>query len=347
MKKMLIRPTAALFPAVMCLASLLGNRAHCSLLIVCYFIMQLTTLCAVDSFRNAAAREPGVKRVDKRFSGTFLQLALGIAVGSAFSICLWKPFDPSLPLIPLCAASACIIIEQLFEERMFALAHTGDGVILSIVSNVLLLAGLLLDFGGGVIAPIPLCFTVCASALGMLISIIACYLIEPMHAFSLKPVNLPFFPRAALQSLLFPAVILLLVNFSTWMFDPLLGNLLNLDPSFFLGLALWRLSRTVCRRAKDESRPLNLLLVGCAALLMIAGIWVPNLLNYALMAWLALLCASIVFCAPGWRLYDGVILVYASFYLLTDGVSHAPLYACLLCALAIALNLHKAFLKKV
>ena len=82
MKRSLMRPTAVLFPLALLAAALLGNAAAVAELFICYCVMQLFTLCSVDAFRNAAAREPGVRRVDKRFGGTFPVVILGIAAES-------------------------------------------------------------------------------------------------------------------------------------------------------------------------------------------------------------------------------------------------------------------------
>lgn len=345
MKQGLMRPTAALFPAVLLVSALAGDRAAASSLFFYWCCVQLFSLCSVDAFRNAAAREPGVRRVDRRFSGTWPMLLLGMVLTGLIAwFTVGRQDAPALVL-----SAGLITIEQMFEERMFALSRRTDGNVLSVLSNVLLLAGMMLDAGGGVAAPVQVqgFFTACGAGLGMVISIIASYSIEPMHAFSLVPRNIAFFPKAAVQCLLYPAVMLLC----------------GFGAAGYAGMMLWRLSRTVCRRAADESRPLNLLLVAAPAALLIAGVLLPGTFAAAFAveaagvfaasvicaaaAIAALVCALIVFCAPGWRVYTGAALVVGAAAAAIAGIARAEYISAALCIAAVVLNMHKAFLRKV
>lgn len=331
MKSILMRPSSALFPLALLAAAVLGRNAAACALFFAYCVMQLLSLCAAESFRNAAAREPGVRRVDKRFSGAFLQTALGILLGTLICHILFQKIGAETPALPICAAAGCIVTEQLFEERMFALSHPHDGVILSILANLLLLAGMLLDGSGGIAAPMREFFPVCGAALGMLISIIAAYCIEPMHAFSLRPVNIAFFPKAAVQTLLYPLIA---------------AGLCGFGAPLFAGHALWRLSRTVCRRARDESWSLNCLLIFVCGGMIVGSAFMGELYSCAFACLLALLCAIIIYCAPGWRLYAGSALLIAAWILCkTEVIQNIPLLACSL--IAVLLNLHRAFLRKI
>lgn len=340
MKRSLMRPASALFPIVLLLAALFGNSTMVANLYLYYCVIQLFSLCSVDSFRNAASREPGVKRVDRRFSGTWLLIALGIAVCSGID----RFTKIGQNQIMLVAAAGSIILEQLFEERMRALSHPSDGAILSVVANILLLAGLMIDSSEGMAAPVNLTgfYTACGAGLGMLISIIASYIIEPVHAFSLVPRNIGFFPKACVQTLLYPVAA---------------AFFLGLNVAYFAGLILWRLSRTVCRRAADESRPLNLLLMATSVLAVAAAMYQP-LIGFSIAVAVATLCAVVVFCAPGWRIYIGTVLVMlanAQLFVKTSMPQEWNIlptewmfpFVCICCAIAILLNLHKAFLKKV
>jgi len=336
MKRSLMRPTAALFPAVLLAAGLAGNSDIISSLFFYWCMIQLCSLCSVDAFRNAAAREPGVKRVDRRFSGTWIMILLGMALTGAFCWFTGGWEARVEDALALAISAGCITIEQMFEERMFALSRRTDGVVLGIIANALLLVGLLLDASGGVAAPVDVqfFFTACGTALGMLISIIASYVIEPMHAFSLVPRNIAFFPKAAVQCLLYPAAMMAQ----------------SFNAAGFAGLILWRLSRTVCRRASDESRPLNLLLVFVCAVLSIAGLWSSHMLICAYGAAMAMVCALVVFCAPGWRIYTGAVLMIAADIMLVCPLPQESLNmaaVCAACVAAVVLNLHKAFLRKV
>ena len=339
MKKMLMRPTAALFPAVLLAAALLGNAYDAASVFGMYIAIQLFSLCSVDAFRNAAAREPGVRRVDRRFSGAWPMILLGIAITATVDRLLYGKTDFLNGELWAIIAAGCIVIEQLFEERVFALSRRTDGVVLSVISNALLFLGLLLDGSGGVAAPVEIAgfYAICGAGLGMVISIAVNYVIEPMHAFSLVPRNIAFFPKAAAQSLAYPMTAVL------WMAR---GN----GEDLLAGMILWRLSRSVCRRSPDESRPLNLLLVTASAALTAASIWAPGLQMYALAAIAAMLWAAIVFCAPGWRLYAGAAMVIAAFDLQMETILPGMwnmAAVIVLCVAAVGLNLNKAFLRRV
>ena len=342
-----MRPTAALFPLVLLAAALFGNAVAVAELFICYCAMQLFTLCSIDAFRNAAAREPGVRRVDKRFSGTFPVVIIGFA---AFAALVWFKADKTSFMnkyVWIIAASGSILIEQLFEERMWALGHPVDGVMLSIISNVLLLVGLLVDASSGMAALMDVYgfYTICGAGLGLLISVFTSYAVEPMRAFSLIPRNIAFFPKAAVQSLLYPAVIfgIYALNIVESGYKVMYARDMT---ALMTGLILWRLGRTVCRRANDESRPLNLLVTAFPAVIMVISLWVAAIFPWAEDVVVAMICVVIVFCASGWRIYTGVALVTAAWLLLLMNVFPTWIAAAC-CTTAVILNMNKAFLRKV
>lgn len=345
-----MRPTAVLFPLVLLAATLFGNAIAAANLFICYCVIQLFTLCSAEAFRNAAAREPGVRKVDKRFSGTFPVMLIGIA---AYISLVWFKTDKTVFLKDfacIITAAAIINFEQLFEERMWVLGHQVDGVMLSIISNVLLLVGLLVDASNGVAAPLDVSsfYTACGTGLGLLISVFTSYIVEPMRAFSLLPRNIVFFPKAAVQSLLYPVLMV-----GAWVFMSDKGGKMEFNSIISMlmaGMIFWRLSRTVCRRANDESRPLNLLLAAACGGMIIANIWIPNLEGYIVSVIAVMICAEIVFCAPGWRLYISTALLIGAFYMQMMPVLPEKwnMIAVITCSvLVIILNMHKAFLKKV
>ena len=340
MKNHLLRPGAALFPLAGLAAALLGRAENALALFVPFYALQLLSLCAADCFRNGAAREPGVRRVDRRFGGALAQLAAGMLL---LFLLAFRLFPGKYDLWAL-AAACCICIEHLFEERMFALSRPMDGAVLSVTANLLLFAGLMLD-GGPLEAPGGAFFTACAAALSALVAIVASYALEPAHGFSLKPRNLALCPRALLQTLLYPvlgaAAVLLhrRLGVSQAQFLPLLA-----------GLIPWRLARTVARRAADESRPLNLLLIAPTAAMAATACFLPVLLPWAAALLLALLCAAAVFCAPSIRLGCGVLLcggtlALAALHPLPQTLNAAA--ACALCVAAFLLNLKQVFLRRV
>ncbi len=351
MKQRLMRPTAALFPLVGLIAALLsqGMRYFVIIVFILYYLIQLVSLCATDSFRNAAACEPGMRKVDRRFGGALPFMVIAVAAMLLFA---WSFHSMSMDtnaiytfdhveyiqeqLFRATLATAFISIEHLFEERMFALGRRIDGVILSCICNGMLLAGALIDAEANAAGDI---FTA-AAGIGMTISLVTAYAIEPPHGFSLKPRNVPFFPRACVQTLLYPATacaaILLLSNGDGAQLDATL-------PAVLFGLIPWRLSRTTARRTHDESRPLNLLLITFAAVPAITAIWLPAVRPFALTATLALICSAAVFCAPSARLYAGIGFVIAAILPLSF-----PYCLNVIPALAaILINIKQAFLRKV
>lgn len=354
MNRRLMRPTAALFPLAALIAAAMGS-ALAGRLMLLYYALQLCTLCAVDCFRNGAAREPGVRRADRRFGGGITQLVLGTGLLLA-TLLLCPVLKPHFSA-GLFAAAGCVMLEQLFEERMYALGRRVDGVVLSVIANLLLVAGLLLDGAGGVEANLLLAldapFTLGGAALGALIALGTAYLVESAHGFSLKPVNLALMPRACAQTLLYPAAALVICAVLP---ENVRKGFAGLEPLLY-GLILWRLARTTCRRTDEESRPLNLLLIALTAIPAAIGLVLPELtlcgmpmISFAAAAALAALWAGVVFCAPAWRYWLGFALVLAADALLV--LQPLPerwsmIAGCACCLIAVILNLHKAFLRRV
>lgn len=302
MKGRLVRPTAVLFPLVCGVGAWLGSEPF----IAHYFALQLFSLCAADSFRNAATREPGVRRVDRRFSGAFVPLLF--AVGLALLLVkLGLGFESAaVAMAPLWVA-APVAIEHLFEERMFALGRKLDGAMLSGVANALLLTGMLLDWaaGGG------LRYLTGGAALGAAVSVLTNYAIERPHGFSLVPRNLGDAPLACVQTLLYPVALGLAdALLGKWRLWEDLAGAPGLAP--FYGLMLWRLARTPHRRTADESRGMNLLLLALTGAGVAAGAWMEALAPLGLAGLLGLICAGAVFCAWTPRFAAGVVLLLAA-----------------------------------
>ncbi|MDY5219305.1 MAG: hypothetical protein SPH82_01835 [Eubacteriales bacterium] len=354
MNQRLMRLTAALFPLAGLIAAAAGGGALPLRLMLLYYALQLCTLCAVDCFRNGAARESGVRRVDRRFGGGITQFVLG--TGLLLAALLLCPVLKCGFSAGLFAAVGCVTLEQMFEERIYALGRRVDGAVLSGIANLLLLAGLLLDAAGGIEFPLALAveapFTLAMAALGMCIAVLTAYIVERGHGFSLKPVNLARAPAACVQTLLYPAALT-----GLWIAAHRHGwKASGTGTALFYGLILWRLSRTVCRRTGEESRPLNLLLVTLMALPTAIGAVFPELtfgdmpmISYAAAAALAALCAGVVFCAAAWRYWLGFMLVLAADAL--NALHPLPevwnmAAACALCLAAVVLNLHRAFLRR-
>ena len=78
--RMLMRPANALFPLSMLAAICLGRGEAALALMRWHLLLQLCGFCAADCFRLGAAREPGVRRVDRRFFGGIVQFLMGAAL---------------------------------------------------------------------------------------------------------------------------------------------------------------------------------------------------------------------------------------------------------------------------
>ena len=332
MKNRLMRPSAALFPLVLLAAELLTGEMIPSLVLLLYFILQILSFCAVDAYRNAAAREPGLRKADKRFWGSFTMLIIAMIIAAGFYI--WQKDEDMPSNILFVSIPWLVLIEQLFEERLFTLNRRADGNLLALIANGLLFAGLMLDGMGGVPKPFEVFYSLIAAGLGAVIAILTSLVIAPPKGFSLVPRNIGFAPKAMVQTLLYPAAIFTLAQFIPGFDDSMYG--------FFAGYVLWRLSRTVCRRSNDESRPLNLLLIAvCAA--------VVNLLplSISICCLTALVCAMIVFLHPGWRNLTGTLLLIAAFACIYFKIAYADYIAAACGLIAVIINLKNAFLKKV
>lgn len=329
-----MRPTAALFPAVCLIAALFGRAPLTAFLLIFYFILEAFTLCAPDAFRNAAARETGVRRVDRRFGGALMQILIGCTAFAAFVCFVLQVNDFFYGLSEICQLAGCaalIIIEHTFEERMYALGRPMDGALLAWISNLLLAAGIFLTGDSELILLI-------LTGLAVLISLITSLFVAPFKSFSLVPRNYGFSPKAIVQTLLYPAVAAAGMNF------------FGIDlPHALAGWILWRLARTVCRRSQDESLPMNLLLIAVCAVAVGMSIFFPVAVSYAYTCLAALVCAIIVFLAPSLRLYAGTALLLLAAAELNFGFlpENARTAVLALPTVAIVLNLKNALRKKV
>lgn len=333
MKNRLMRPSAALFPLVLFAAERLTGDITALVLLLLYFVLQFLSLCAVDAYRNAAAREPGPRKADKRFWGSFTMLVFAMIIAAGFYV--WLNDEDMLANILFAGIPWLVLIEQLFEERLFTLNRRSDGNLLSLIANGLLFAGLMLDGTNGVPKPFEVFYTLAAAGLGAVIAILTSLVITPPRGFSLIPRNIGFAPKAMMQTLLYPAAVFTLARFI-----PISAN------CFFAGFVLWRLSRTVCRRSNDESRPLNLLLIAVCALITGAAGFIPALLDPAICCLIALVCAMIVFLHIGWRNLMGTVLLIAAFACIYLKIEYAN-YIAIACGLiAVVINLKNAFLRK-
>lgn len=334
MKQRLMRPTAALFPIVGIIGAACWDAETILKLYACYYLVFLCTICAAEYFRNAAAWEPGVRRVDQKFSGALLLLLAGAIITGILVLTPAAknrvPEQGSLFII-----AWLLHTEHLFEERMYALGRRMDGVILSCIANGLLLTGFLMEGKMAMTPPVPLFCILLGAGAGTMISIITSYAIEPMHGFSLKSIDRRIIRSALIQGGLYIAGVVLAYK----TFKP---QNEGLALPFLFGLIPWRLARTNCRRTEDESRSLNLLLISFAAIPAAIAAWYPAAQSFAITGSVALLCGAAVFCAPGKRLYTGIVLTAAALIPFPT-----PIINLAFATAAIIINTKNAFLRKV
>ncbi len=292
MKRRLMRPSAAFFPLALLISALFGDKTTTSMFLLLWYALQITTLCAPVAFCNAAAREPGIRRVGRRFWGGIMQLFIGGILLLAAQ-CIF--FKQALP-VEITIAAFLILIEQMFEERMFALSRRVDGTLVSLISNALLTVGLMFSNANGLNNPTGLNFPWllggCAAA--ALISALLTFAIAPGKGFTLLPVNYGFAPKAMLQVFLYPALTAAII----------FGTDISIEIRHIVaGFILWQLSRTVCRRTQRESKPLDWLLTVITAVFAVLACLHPAFLPYAICCGVALICAMAIYLAPSVRLY--------------------------------------------
>lgn len=337
MKRSIMRPGAALLPLTLMLCAHLGHAAEAASLLLALLALELCTLCAPDAYRNAAARTPSLRRADKLFTGALVQLLAGTTIALLLAHRFLSGARPWL------LAAAPLLLSRLFEERSYALGRSLDGLLTSFVTALSFLCGIALNLG-------ELWFWTGGAAL---LSCVVSSAIAPPHGFSLLPRCLSRSPMAMLQTLLSPLLALLLI----WLMEgrqlPDAQELPTVAQSYLdlllCALLMWRLSRSVCRRSSDESRPLALLLLSLAGAGLLCCIWLGAPISMACGCMLALLCAAGVFLAPGVRPYAGIALMgvaFALFFLpfLSGLAERAVQSASIL--LAVALNLKRAFLRR-
>jgi len=348
LRRNLFRPSDAFFPLVGLLCALLGYRTRIMNFFFMYFLIQLCSLCCAGAFRNAATRELSVRRVEKRFGGALVQLVFGVGIMFAGVHYLKLANIRSMSFIALTASAALKILEQLFEEYLFASKKQTDAMLLSLISNVLLACGLIMDATGGIPLYFDSFYTLCTAGIGVAVGFFISCMVVRAPRISLLPRNLGYVPKAIFQTLLYPVLAMAAI----YLYDfPLIAAMAGLIP--------WRLARTVCRRSQDESRPLDLLLMFFSAfslmVILLINTYPPYdaLMPYAYAFFAAMLCAELVFCAPSVRLYLGTLMVAGAgvimhiFPFADDLVVLNPLSAAALCSGAIFLNFKNAFLKHV
>lgn len=302
MKRKLLRPYAALFPPTLLASAVFGDQALTLRFLGAYFALQIASLCAPVAFCNAAAREPAMRRLGRRFWGGLTQLFLGAALLFCALRLVPLPFDARDGEILI--AALLVLIEQMFEERMTAVSRSVDATLLALISGVFVLLGLVLTAEGTLPNSTPLRYPYLLGGcvLSALLGAVLTLLLAGGRGFTPLPINYGFAPKAMAQELLYPALIAAAV---VW------GKTEPTLPAVLTGWMLWRAIRSVCRRTRGESKAPDWFLCIVSAALSLLAYLFPTILPYALCASAVLLCAMAVYLAPSPRLYVFAAVAFA------------------------------------
>ena len=319
MKNRLIRPASALFPASMAVCCAFMPDFTLRILLA-YLAITLLSLCSAEAFRNAATREPSPRRVDRRFFGGLTMILLSTVIVSLICVSLGRWSTMYLAVL----AGFALNIEQMFEERSYALGNAIDAPLMALVCALLTVGGALTKQEMFVSLAL-----VAAALFALLLSLLRT---QP-QCFDPLPRNLGFFPKAALQSLLYP-----LVCIGLYLYNPGEKTL----TAALIGGVLWRTARTPCRRTADEARQFNLFALTFTAVLLCLNAYLQ--MDSGAAALVSLLCVFAVYLTPTLRLCLGTTMLTAAFVCQITKIPAYVAYA--LCAAALLLNIKPATLTK-
>lgn len=319
-----------------------------------YYMLQVLSLCAVDSFRNAAAQERDVQGINRRFGGGLAQLGIGFILCAVMGCIGGEDFAyVASTLLVLCSVTF-VLIEQLFEERMRALGKSGIALRMGIVSAMLFIAGVFAEEMLALDEPFYGMILFCCTGLGTAIAGFQSHRTAPLEGLSFQPRNMRFCAKACVQTLLFPTALffMLLMEIDRGeRYIPVVEWETVLP--LCLGLIPWRLCRAVHRRTREESRGAGFIALASGALGVIACALLelmPYGFDHIELARicadtlvLAMMCSVIVFCRANIRLCAGMALVAAAGWLLRIYIPYGELIVAAMCVLAVIANLKDIF----
>lgn len=247
-------------PAALLGASALGQPKGAALFFACLTAHALLSLFAGQALRVCFAAQPSLRGVRGSVKLTLLLQAAALPV--ALMIARFTRLNEISALWAYLCAGCLYNIEHTFYEYLDALGDRHGAALCEGISALLLMTGLCLTGSpGGTVSDLQPLWLIGFSALSALIAATAGLV---SGAFSKGKVNakvLSASPRAALQTLLYPAA------FVPTLFLPL-GC--GASVAFFSGLALYAFCRTPFRRSPSESSPMNrglaLICAACALL---------------------------------------------------------------------------------
>ena len=254
----LIRIPDAFIPASLLVAALLGHALNAALFFACFLAVSLFSLFSGEGLRIAFAAQPSLRGVRGSAKCALLlqAAALPLSLLVAWPLGLLK--SPAVP--PFLAMATLYNIEQTFYEYLYAMGDSPSATLSRGLSALFLLTGLALAGSEG--TPLRPAWPV---GMALLSTTIAAIVALASGDFAKGRINarvIAVAPRAALQSLLYPALFVLIA---------LLTGQRGAAAAFFSGLIPWCLCRTPFRRSPSEATSMNrALLIACATSAAIA-----------------------------------------------------------------------------
>lgn len=248
----LIRIPDVFIPASLFVTALLGQSMNAALFFVCCLALSLLSLFCGEGLRIAFAAQPSLRGVRGSAKLALLLQAAALPVSLLIAWPLGLLKNPMI--LPFLISATLYNIEHTFYEYLYALGDSASATLSRGLSALLLLTGLSLSGGGENFQPLWLV------GLSLLSAFIAALIALVSGKFAQGRINakvLSAAPRAAIQSLLYPALFAPMV---------LLPGSLGVPAAFFCGLILCALCRTPFRRTSSEASGMNRALLTVGAL---------------------------------------------------------------------------------
>ena len=271
----LMRPSDAILPGAMLVASILGYGGPAAQLYAAWFAVALLSLFACRGLRAAFAMQPSIRDVRGSVKCALLLALFGGAAAAGLSGLLPGGYAPGT--LSLIGAGFLLNIEHIFYEYMYAAGEKRSAALSRGLTALFLLAGIILETSRKIGSTLLFTFQeirpetaeIAAGTPFMLIAAGISALTAAVVGLAMggglrgrwNGAVLRCAPRAALQTALYPAAAFLLFR---------LTDADSFALSFFAGLTVYELCKTPFRRSPLESRQFNraLLIVGIAAALL-------------------------------------------------------------------------------
>ena len=247
----LMKPADALLPVALLAASLLARSDPAFELFFATYAARLCALATANALRPAFAAQPSVRFVQ----GSALTALLMQLCGAAIVLPLSQVERLSFITLPLLACGLLLNIEHVFYEYLYAMGDGSSAALCRSITSVLVLAGLLLGAPSGAEAALDLPWLLISTGLSALVALAVSISVSGRLRPRLSPELFIRAPLALLQTMLYPALALAIIEY--FGFEPV-----TFAP-LFAGLILYELCRTPFRRTPSESAPMNRALLIC------------------------------------------------------------------------------------